>query len=94
MCFKAQSEGLVSVFMIWRKKIALVSNIPLCLVYNFKTFTVRKPILKKERNRKKEQGSSVQKLLFLMLGTLAISAPRQEVCLPITEDRYVSMETR
>lgn len=92
MCFKAQFEGLVSVFMIWRKKIALVSNIPLCLVCNFKTFTVRKPIFKKKET-KKEQDSGVPKLLFLMLGPLAIPAPRQEVCLPITEDRYVSMET-
>lgn len=78
--------------MIWRKKIALVSNIPLCLVCNFKTFTVRKPIFKKKET-KKEQDSGVPKLLFLMLGPLAIPAPRQEVCLPITEDRYVSMET-
>lgn len=55
MCFKAQFEGLVSAFMIRRKKIALVSNIPRCLVFNFKTFTVRKPIFKKKETEKKNR---------------------------------------
>lgn len=36
--------------MIWRKKIAVVSKMPLSLVYNFKAFTEGHQI-KKKKNR-------------------------------------------